>query len=172
MEGWAEDVRQDLLVRYLGFPYWDRLIYPLLRVSGIPEMNRVEVIRFSPSDVRELGERSAKEKLRGVEKGHFGAFFEREYRENDYLWGRLDGAERLLWMLFDAAGQAPRARGHSFEAFERIVAEERASLTEIGEVFGSLEAKLREHRAHGGVRAIPEAPPEGRGGSPSRTASG
>ena len=171
-ERWAEDVRRDLLVRYLGFPYWDRLIYPLLRVSGITEMNRVEIIRFSPSDVRALGQRSAKEKLRGVEKGHFGAFFEREYRENDYLWGRLDGAERLLWLVFDAAGQAPRAGRHAFQAFEAIVAEERSTLTHIGDLFESLEAKLQEHRAQAGNRGAPEAVPDEPGGFPSPTARG
>ena len=29
-------------------------------------------------------------------EGSFGAFFSRAYRENDYLWGRLHGAERLI----------------------------------------------------------------------------
>ncbi|MGB7418980.1 MAG: DUF3376 domain-containing protein, partial [Erythrobacter sp.] len=27
---------------------------------------------------------------------NFGAFFSRAYRENDYLWGRLHGAERMI----------------------------------------------------------------------------
>src|SRR3546814_893417 len=34
--------------------------------------------------------------LRGTELYNFGAFFSRAYRENDYLWGRLHGAERMV----------------------------------------------------------------------------
>jgi hypothetical protein len=34
--------------------------------------------------------------LRGIEFYNFGAFFSRHYRENDYLWGRLHGAERMI----------------------------------------------------------------------------
>ena len=35
-------------------------------------------------------------KLVGAESHHFGAFLSRSGREQDYLWGRLDGAEREL----------------------------------------------------------------------------
>ena len=34
--------------------------------------------------------------LRRIEFYNFGAFFSRTYRENDYLWGRLHGAERMI----------------------------------------------------------------------------
>jgi hypothetical protein len=34
--------------------------------------------------------------LKGIQFNSFGAFFSRAYRENDYLWGRLPGAERLI----------------------------------------------------------------------------
>ena len=131
VDGWDERVRSDMLVRYLGFPYWDRLIYPLQYVSDITELNKVEVIRVSPSDVKALGRCTAKVKLRGVEKGHFGAFFKRDYRENDYLWGRLDGAERLLWMLFDAtSGSEGEDAGEVYaQAFRRILEDERPHLT-------------------------------------------
>ena len=37
--------------------------------------------------------------LRGVEFYNFGAFFSRAYRENDYLWGRLHGAERVIDLI-------------------------------------------------------------------------
>ena len=42
-------------------------------------------------------------KLKGIPVHHFAAFFQAEYRENDYLWGRLDGAELILRMLYDVA---------------------------------------------------------------------
>ena len=38
--------------------------------------------------------------------GHFGAFFSREGRENDYLWGRLDTAERLIVLLATPPGRS------------------------------------------------------------------
>lgn len=144
LEGWEEEMRDRVLVRYLGFPYWDRLIYPLQKVSDISELNRIEVIRLSPNDVKALGNRPARIKLRGIKRGHFGAFFEREWRENDYLWGRLDGAERLLWMLFDAAGDADRAETFYTPAFRAIVGEERDSgkLTRIGDMFQKVEKVL------------------------------
>src|SRR3546814_7450427 len=37
--------------------------------------------------------------LRGTELYNFGAFFSRTYRENDYLWGRLHGAERMVDLI-------------------------------------------------------------------------
>src|SRR3546814_7797837 len=37
--------------------------------------------------------------LRGTELYNFGAFFSRAYRENDYLWGRLHGAERMVDLI-------------------------------------------------------------------------
>ncbi|GER07139.1 hypothetical protein JCM17843_14490 [Kordiimonadales bacterium JCM 17843] len=33
-------------------------------------------------------------------------FFSRQFRENDYLWGRLTGAERLVDILASAAPEA------------------------------------------------------------------
>jgi hypothetical protein len=32
----------------------------------------------------------------GTALGHFGAFLQQRWRENDILWGRLDGAERII----------------------------------------------------------------------------
>jgi hypothetical protein len=43
--------------------------------------------------IRQGGTRAT---LRGIEFYNFGAFFSRAYRENDYLWGRLHGAERMI----------------------------------------------------------------------------
>jgi patatin-related protein len=135
IDGWDDDARSDMLVRYLGFPYWDRLIYPIQEVADLTELNRIEVIRLSPNDVKMLGRCSAETKLKGVSRGHFGAFFRREYRENDYLWGRLDGAERLLWMLFDAAGRPEDAESFTRDAFRSILEEEEPHLRTIDDVF-------------------------------------
>ena len=43
-------------------------------------------------------------KLYGQRLGHFGAFASEEGRNNDWLWGRLDGASELSRQLLAAAG--------------------------------------------------------------------
>jgi patatin-related protein len=144
--GWDQRIKDELVVRYLGFPYWDILIYPLLHVTRLGELNRVEVIRMSPNDVDLLSPKGAKAKLKGVTKGHFGAFFEREYRENDYLWGRLDAAERLLWILFDRETVEQYAElavpGHAATAFRAILDEERPAMTSVDKLLESLDAQI------------------------------
>jgi patatin-related protein len=120
-DGWDETVRRELLERYLRFPLWDVLVFPVRAVSDIGELNPVEVVRFSPEDVSLLRGLDPREpKLKGVAAGHFAAFFKRDKRENDYLWGRLDGAERILQLLVgkdEALALGP-------EAFNAILDEE------------------------------------------------
>lgn len=118
---------RDLRAHYLGFPYWDAATYPPRQLAGVVELDEVEVIRASPLDATRLGV-PGREKLRGVALGHFGGFFDRSWRENDYLWGRLDGAERLLDLLGEADGPALP------EAFHAIAAEERATLRTAGKL--------------------------------------
>ncbi|HEY6322158.1 MAG TPA: DUF3376 domain-containing protein [Thermoanaerobaculia bacterium] len=57
--------------------------------------------------------------------GHFGAFFNRDGRERDYVWGRLDGAERVLALLRgkqDNLSENPRLQ----PLFHAILGEEEA----------------------------------------------
>jgi patatin-related protein len=131
-ESWADGVRREVLARYIGFPLWDVLVFPLQAVADLGELNPIEVVRFSPEDVRLLrvpgqkGERaSAREKLKGVAAGHFAAFFSREKRENDYLWGRLDAVERIMGLL---VGDAPELCRQGFAA---ILDEEEPELTKV-----------------------------------------
>ena len=68
---------------------------------------------MSPRDAKLLPplDPSKPKQLAGFEKMHFGAFFDRAGRENDYLWGRLDGAERLIGLVLGAGLHRRRARG-------------------------------------------------------------
>lgn len=43
----------------------------------------------------------AEDKLAGLQVGHFGAFYKSSWRANDWTWGRLDGADRLVRTLLD-----------------------------------------------------------------------
>jgi hypothetical protein len=125
-KGWERDRRWDLLVRYLGFPFWDVLLYPVQALSDVGERDNVEVVRISPRDTHRIpvprteGQRG---KLKGAETHHFGAFLTRAGRENDYLWGRLDGAERLIGIVLHDAPEADRARWCK-EAFLAILEED------------------------------------------------
>jgi patatin-related protein len=120
--GWSGPIRKALLVRYLGFPLWDAILFPVQSVADVGERDKIEVVRFSPQDARQLP--APEPKLSGVSKGHFGAFFDRSGRERDYLWGRLDGAERLIGMLLGPkASEVDRVRWCR-EAFAAIADEE------------------------------------------------
>jgi hypothetical protein len=57
-------------------------------------------------------------KLAGAQAAHFGAFYKRSWRANDWSWGRLDGATRLTRVVLD-----PQRLGQRFAhlpADERI----------------------------------------------------
>ena len=112
--------RQEILVRYFGFPFWDRQIYPLLAFSDLGELAPIGIVRLSPDDATLLGGGTAIDKLVGARTAHFGAFLSRAGRESDYVWGRLDAAERLLTVL----GIPGQGAG---ELFRSIVNEVRAT---------------------------------------------
>lgn len=45
--------------------------------------------------------RTAQDKLTGMQFHHFGAFYKRSWRANDWMWGRLDGAGWLVHLVLD-----------------------------------------------------------------------
>ena len=129
-EGWSPERRKNILVRYLGFPFWDILLYPIQAVSEAGERDAIEIVRMSPLDATLLDLPDPdKPKLAGFAVMHFGAFFNRTGRENDYLWGRLDGAERLIGLLLgDDHSEEERAKWCR-KAFAAIAEEEDEVLT-------------------------------------------
>lgn len=60
------------------------------------------------------------EKLAGIQLGHFAAFLKRSWRANDWMWGRLDAAERLVRLL-DAATDHQLTRTGRFDHHVRAV---------------------------------------------------
>ena len=129
-EGWSPERRKDILVRFLGFPFWDILLYPIQAVSEVAERDAIDIVRMSPFDATLLDlPDPEKPKLAGFAIMHFGAFFNRTGRENDYLWGRLDGAERLIGLLLgDDHAEEERAKWCR-KAFAAIAEEEGDVLT-------------------------------------------
>jgi patatin-related protein len=101
---WHPDARREVLINYLGFPFWDVLALPVTSGRQMGEFNEILVDRISPQDVHTLKGFQGIESLRGIGFGHFAAFFSRAYRENDYLLGRLHAADRLIEIVCDSAG--------------------------------------------------------------------
>jgi hypothetical protein len=126
-------LRRSILFTYLGFPFYDTVTLPLLRGEGLTEFDPVNVDRISPEDANSIRKGGATECLRGVEFYNFGAFFSRAYRENDYLWGRLQGAERMIDLVASALPEGKvlteaEMQGFKREAFLAILDEEEGRL--------------------------------------------
>jgi len=73
----------------------------------------------------------------------FLGFFNREYREHDYLWGRLNGADRLVDILERVASDGiDEIEVLLRELFESIVERERHRLYRCDDDFARLDAEL------------------------------
>jgi patatin-related protein len=139
---WTPAQREEVMLRYLGFPFWDAMIYPVTALSEAGELRKLQIVRVSPVDSTRLGRDTAKAKLKGVAFAHFGAFLKREWRENDYLWGRLDAAERLLGLVL-APDRGYRADDQYLKpALAAILAEEKPVLTKVQPLIRELEQKV------------------------------
>jgi patatin-related protein len=106
---WDDTYRHALLSRYLGFPLWDGLIFPTIALSELPQFTPIGVAQFSPEAAGALVTPDGTAKLKGIPLHHFAAFAEAKWRENDYLWGRLDGVELILRTLYNAGSPTPLA---------------------------------------------------------------
>ena len=153
-DGWAKQVRSDLLIRYLGFSIWDAMLYPLQALSDVGERDTVRVARLSPADSTVLRPAHEGGKVLGARLGHAFAFFSRKARENDYLWGRLDAAERLVRLLLTETraedgkykvvpGDAHRDyRSRCKEVFLAVLKEDAAHLPTIADDIQALRRQI------------------------------
>lgn len=64
----------------------------------------VELVQISANVPGVLGgPTTAARKLAGAQLGNFGGFYKRAWRANDWMFGRLDGSDRLLRILLNPA---------------------------------------------------------------------
>jgi patatin-related protein len=139
--------RRTMLFAYLGFPFYDIATLPLLQGEGLDEFDPVKVDRIAPEDAQSIRKGGAEATLKGIEFNSFGAFFSRAYRENDFLWGRLHGADRLIDILLSTI---PADKGFSEQevtkikkrAFRAVLEEERPRLKHITALFGELDEEI------------------------------
>jgi patatin-related protein len=139
--------RRILILSYLGFPFYDIATLPLLQGEGLDEYDEVKVDRISPEDATAIRADGVGATLKGVQFNSFGAFFSRAYRENDYLWGRLHGADRLIDITVSTLPEGlslPEGLTEKLkrEAFRAILTEERPRLGEIQPLFDSIEREV------------------------------
>ena len=139
--------RRAILFAYLGFPFDDIATLPLLQGDSSDEFNPVKVDRIAPDDATAIREGGAAATLKGIQFNSFGAFFSRAYRENDYLWGRLHGADRLIDIVIsalpDGATLGPGVVSQlKKDAFRAILDDERGRLTAIPDLFDELDREI------------------------------
>ena len=108
---WSAAPRREVLINYLGFPFWDVLTLSATTAQQAGEFNEILINRISPQDSTTLAGFNGEECLKGVRLGHFAAFFSRAYRENDYLLGRLHAIDRLIDIVCDSGRVDPRRDG-------------------------------------------------------------
>lgn len=143
----SREVRRAMLLAYLGFPYFDVATLPLLQGEGLDEFDPIKVDRISPDDATSIRAGGAEATLKGIQFNSFGAFFSRAYRENDYLWGRLHGAERMIDIIVSTLPANMRMKPGRIAAVKRaaftaILDEEEPKLTAISSLITSLRTEI------------------------------
>ncbi len=113
------ELKRRILLTYLGFPFYDMVTLPLLRGEGTNEFEPAKVGRISPDDCTSIRAGGTASMLRGTEFYNFGAFFSRAYRENDYVWGRLHGVERMMDLVASALPDGIVLDGAELARFKR-----------------------------------------------------
>ena len=96
----------------------------------------------------------------GRNLGHFAAFFSRRARENDYLWGRLHAADRLVDIVASAGSTGALGEGARFKEikgrlFRAILEAEKPFLFSVPDLISDLEHEIN---ASYGPAEIEETP--------------
>ncbi len=115
--------------------------------EGFDEFDPVKVDRISPDDAPTIRIGGAAATLKGIEFNNFGAFFSRAYRENDYLWGRLHGVDRLIDILISTMPTGTeitteQALVYKRLAFHAILDQETPRLKRIKPLIESLRTEI------------------------------
>jgi len=139
-----QGLRNSMLTDYVGFPIYDVLLMSPAALEGGPDpLTPIRVERISPEDARGLA--SVFKGLKCRDFMGFLGFFNRAYREHDYLWGRLNAADRIVDLLVKTAGSAienPEVLRRRL--FRSIVSRERRRLYRCDEELDRIDELLRE----------------------------
>ncbi|MES1991947.1 MAG: patatin-like protein [Pseudomonadota bacterium] len=141
------DARAHLIQAYVGFPFFDVLTLPLNKWDDLDDVDTIQVDRISPEDAKAIRQGGTQATLMGRNLGHFAAFFSRRARENDYLWGRLHAADRLVDIVASAGSTGALDEGAKFKAikgrlFRAILEAEKPFLLNVPDLISDLEHEL------------------------------
>jgi patatin-related protein len=143
--GWPPAAMRELLVNYLGFPFWDVVTFPVMPWREAGEFNEVKINRISAQDAAGIN-RLGTFYLKGTGFSQSAAFLSRAYRENDYLLGRLHAIDRLIDIVSEAAGSESRSSvavaAIKRRGFLRILDVEEGHLPTCGQLIAELRAAL------------------------------
>lgn len=143
---WPAAARREVLVNYIGFPFWDVLTLSVTSWRDLGEFDEIRVDRISPEDARTLARMANPPTLKGTAFMHFGAFLSRAFRENDYLLGRLQAIDRLIDIVCDSAGPQATAvldiPALKRRAFDIVLRAEEPHLPQVGALVARLRAEL------------------------------
>jgi hypothetical protein len=135
------------LYAYLGFSFFDVLTLTVAQLRDLDEFDEVKVLRLSADDAVAIRSGGARATLKGTTFGYFGGFFSRRYRENDYLWGRLHSADRLVDVVMRAA--FARDETHSIDVaaikrrlFRVILEAEGTHLQRIDDIMAEISREI------------------------------
>jgi patatin-related protein len=147
---WPPAAMRELLVNYLGFPFWDVVTFPVMPWREAGEFNEVKINRISAQDAAGIN-RLGTFYLKGTGFNQSAAFLSRAYRENDYLLGRLHAIDRLIDIVSEAVGsesQSPAAvAALKRRGFLRILDVEEDNLPTCEPLIAELRAALAADQA-------------------------
>ena len=144
---WHPEAHREVLINYLGFPFWDILTFTIASGQGAGELREILVDRISPEDALTLKNFSGTKSLKGAGLGNFAGFFSRRYRENDYLLGRLHALDRLIDIVCNSAGIDAQRDGIDVlalkqRAFERILKSEERYLIHSKDLIAAIRRRV------------------------------
>ncbi len=142
-------VQEELLIRYIGFIFWDLVLLPMTSSLDLDvgTLEEILVDRISPEDASTLQPPSGQAAVQGGSLAGFGGFFSRAVRESDYLWGRIHAIDRLFDLLASTADshlgyEKPDMLAFKKRAFETVLNAEAGRLTSIRPLIAHLQASV------------------------------
>jgi predicted acylesterase/phospholipase RssA len=117
-----------------------------LQPPGVNPDQAVTLVQISADTRSNLSNlNSAYTKLTGTQLHHFGAFYKRSWRANDWMWGRLDGAGWLVHILLDPSrlkAVTARLPAQDRPGSAGLIAELRRRFPELDEPDQAIRAEL------------------------------
>jgi patatin-related protein len=136
----------------------DQALQPVQELHFVQLTPLAPVRIFTPTPLRKTGPDSGREKLTGLDLAHFSAFYRASWRVNDFMWGRLDAATRIVDLLVSAErARNVAARDPAAEPPWSKLAKELAPLGEgvDPEELRQLAKEALDDAAGGGVDFVP-----------------